>query len=255
MHYYNGVYFGNSFFKRWALVFSILVFTVILSLMLIGYESEFMPVVSLLADIFLISFGIMLLACYILCLMKGGNMPGERTIMHLHETSVSTWLSRLDTKCTCKKCHSKFRGYLPKYCPMCGSEHCYQKTTPVNEERYVSMGFFDNTRLFVLTIFVVCFGVYFCIFSRNDLELLTLFFIIFGSVYILLFGLAFLVVRYSEDKFDKPRFIEHRKCYGLHYMMFDTLPSFCPLCNYVLNIGDNLYCTKCGSHMSTVQQE
>jgi hypothetical protein len=255
MHYNSGVYFGNSFFKRWALIFSTLFLTVILSLILIGYESEFMLVVSLLADIFLISFGIMLLTCYTLCLMKGRNIRGERTIMHFHETFVSTWLSRLDTECICTKCHSKFQGYLPKYCSVCGSEYCCRKTIPKNEERCVSMGFNDNTRLFVLTVFVVCLGVYFCIFSRNDLELLTLFFIIFGSIYILLFGLAFFVVRYSRDEFDKPRFIEHRRCYGLHYMVFDILPSFCPSCNYVLNIGDTLYCTKCGSHMSTVQQE
>jgi len=130
MHHGNGVYFGNSFFKRWTLVFSVLVLTVITSLILTSYESAFLSVVSLLANIFLISFGIMLLACYILCIVKGESMPRNKTIMHFHETFTSTWLSRLDAECACKKCHSKFQGYLPKYCSVCGSNFSDQKTTP-----------------------------------------------------------------------------------------------------------------------------
>ena len=103
---------------------------------------------------------------------------------------------------------------------------------------------------------MICWGTYLCVFSHNDVEFLTLFFIIFESIYVLLFGLVFLIVRYSNDKNDKPHFVEHAKCYGLHYMVFDTLPSFCPTCNYVMNVTNDPYCTKCGNpRKSSVEKD
>jgi len=254
MHYYNGVYFGNSFFMRWTLLFLALFLIVISSLILTDNESPLLSAVSLLANIFLISFGIMLLVCYILCYEKGKKVPREKIIMHFHETSTSSWLSELSAKCTCEKCHSKFYGYLPKYCSLCGSEFCDWEA-PKNEERYSKIPSPGHAQLLFLAIFITCIDIYFCIISPNDAESLAIFFIIFESYYLLFFGLAFLLIHYSKDEFDKPRFIEHAKCYGLHYMVFDTLPSFCPSCNYVLNIADGPYCTKCGNSMNMINED
>jgi len=256
MHYYNGVYLGTNLLKRMEFVLITGILIVIISLILTGYETPFMFVLSLLANIFLISFGIMLTACYLLCRIKGKKMPREKTIMHFHETFVSVWLSRLDTEYICAKCHSKFRGYRSKYCSMCGSNYCNQKTTPKNEERFIGMIASDSARLFFFIITVTCIDMFLCVYSPNDTEFLTVFFVCFGLIYLLLFSLVFLMVRYSKDEFDKPRFIEYKKCYGLHYMAFDAWsPLFCPSCNYVLNITDGPYCTKCGNSMNVINKD
>jgi len=248
MHYGNGVYFGNSFFKRWTLVFSVLTLAMIISLMLTGYESAFMSVVSLLANIFLISFGIMLLICYSLCYSRGKNMPQTKTIMHFRE-SLITWSSRLDKEYACKECDSKFFGYMSNYCSICGSKIQTDLITQKNRGKYVYAPFSDCARLLGVSLFITCISAYMCIHSPNDTELLAIFFIVFGFIYLVLFGIMFLAVHYSNDRSDKPHFVEHVKCYGLHYMIFDALPSFCPSCNYVLNITHDPYCTKCGSRM------
>ena len=256
MHYYNGVYLGTNLLKRLGFVLIIWIFIVIVSLILTGYETQFMFVVSLLSNVFLISFGMMLFLCYLLCRIKGKKMSQEKTIMHFHETFVSVWLSRLDTAYICTTCHSEFHGYQSKYCPVCGSNYCDQKTTLKNKERFIGIAASDSAHLFFLIISVTCIDAILCVYSLNDAELLTTFFVCFGFMYLLFFGLVILMVHYSNDEFDKPRFIEHTKCYGLHYMVFDTLPSFCPTCNYVMNVTDDPYCTKCGNpRKSSVEKD